>query len=119
MDFLLQANGVALPAPVSIESSNEIIWSANTGRSSNGSMVGTIVANKETFAIEWGVLTESEVKTIVEATSAKGFFSLTLRDSGQAVNMTVYRGSIQKQQLGYIGDGVFYYRSMSVSFIQK
>lgn len=119
MEFVLQANGVTLPAPVSIESSDELIWSENAGRNSTASMVGTVIASKKTFDIEWGILTESQVKTIADATTAKGFFPLNIRDSGQATTLTVYRGTIRKQQLGYIGDGAFYYKSVTVSFIQK
>ena len=35
---ILTANGVALPAPTVIKIDNEIIWSSNTGRKSNGIM---------------------------------------------------------------------------------
>lgn len=119
MDFVLQANGVTLPAPISIESTDELIWSENAGRDSNASMVGTVIASKSTFDVEWGILTESQVKSIVDATTANGFFPLQIRDSGQVTTLTVYRGTIRKQQLGYIGDGDFYYRSVTVSFIQQ
>ena len=39
----------ALPEPIEISSSDEIIWSANTERSSNGTMVGEAIAEKNDF----------------------------------------------------------------------
>lgn len=37
---ILKAGGVVLPAPVSITVNDEIIWSADTGRTMSGQMVG-------------------------------------------------------------------------------
>lgn len=115
--FVIKANGVTLPAPVAVRSSNETIWSENTGRSSSGKMVGTIVAQKGTFDVEWGVLTTGEMKTIKDSTAGE-FFTLEITEYGSTTSMTVYRSALSKELLGYAG-GVLYYLRANTSFIQQ
>lgn len=113
----LIAGGTTLPTPIKIESSEELIWSSNTGRSTSGEMVGTVIAEKTTVEIEWGVLPEADVKKIQQALSA-GFFTFKFYDCGE-VTIKVYRGTIKKEHLGYIGDGKYYYKSVTASVIQQ
>lgn len=114
-----QAGGVELPSPVKLTSSDEIIWSANTGRSTeSGKMIGDVVANKKTVDLEWGILTEAQMKVITTRLTS-GFFPFTFRDDGAVLTITAYRGTIKKEHLGYIGDGTYYYKSASVSIIQQ
>lgn len=117
MGYTIKAGGVTLPAPTKVTSSDELIWSSNTGRTSSGKLDGTLIANKLTVDVEWGILTETELKTIANATSG-AFFSLEVRDNNAAKTLQVYRGTLKKEQLGYIGDGIFYYRNATVSFIE-
>ena len=65
-----------------------------------------------------GILTESEVKKI-KNNLVKGFFPITFRDMGTTHTITVYRGTLTKEHLGYIGDGTYYYKSASVQIVQK
>lgn len=116
MAFVLKANGAVLPSPVRIRADDELIWSENTGRDSSGDMVGTIIAQKKAIEVEWGILTAAQMKQITDNVSGKGFFSLEMTEVG---TITCYRSTVSKEMLGYIGDGTFYYRSASVSFIQK
>lgn len=109
-----KASGVGLPAPVKITSNDEIIWSSNTGRDDAGLMLGTVVAEKRTIDITWGVLTQAQMEDIMAAMPA-GFFTFVL---GSA-SLTVYRGAFTGEQLGDIGDGNSYYRSLSVSVIER
>ncbi|MDO5547960.1 MAG: hypothetical protein Q4F79_05670 [Eubacteriales bacterium] len=114
----LKARGVTLPSPVKISSSDEIIWSSRTGRSAaSGKMLGDVIAEKKTIDVEWGILTETELNRIRHALTA-GFFSFSLYD-GEEVSIMVYRGTIQTEHLGYIGDGTYYYKSATVSIIQQ
>lgn len=113
MAYTIQAAGVTLPSPTKVTSSNEIIWSSDTGRNAAGAMMGTQVAKKRTYDVEWGVLSEAEVKQIQNAT-AEPYFSVTIG----AVTMRAYRGNIQGEQIGP-NNGVLYYRSLTVSFIEK
>lgn len=118
MAQILKAGSTILPAPVQITSSEEVIWSARTGRSAaSGKMIGDVIANKKTVDIQWGVLTEAEVRQIQDAL-VSGFFQFSLYDCGE-VTISVYRGTLQKEHLGYIGDGDYYYRSLTVSVIEQ
>ena len=108
MADILRSGGVVLPAPVSITVNDEIIWTSDTGRTMDGTMVGDPVANKKTVSIKWGVLPESD-----------GFFPFTFRDDGINVTIEVYRGTISKEQIGRLGDGIFWYRSVTVDIIQR
>lgn len=119
MAAVFKAGGTTLPSPVKVTTSNEIIWSSNTGRSTeSGKLIGDVIANKRTVDVEWGILTEAQVKTICNALP-DGFFSFSFRDDGEDLTITVYRGTIKKEQLGYIGDGTLYYKNASVSLIQQ
>lgn len=119
MAAVFKAGDVILPSPVKFTSSNEIIWSSNTGRSTeSGKMIGDVIANKKTVDIEWGILTEAQFRTIADALPS-GFFSFTFREGGTNLTITVYRGTIKQEHLGYIGDGTYYYKSASVSLIQQ
>lgn len=115
---ILWSGSTILPAPVSISVNDQIIWSSNTGRSAAGTMVGDVVAEKKDVSIKWGILTETELATIKKIMVA-GFFPISFRDDGVELNITTYRGTLTKEVLGYIGDGIYYYKSASVSIIQK
>jgi len=41
------------------------------------------------------------------------------RDDGVEITIKSYRGTLTKEHLGYIGDGTYYYKSASVSIVQK
>lgn len=114
---ILLCNGVALPAPVSLKVDDEIIWSTNTGRVDNGDMVGDVVAEKKTISIEWGVLKEDEMRLIKDSLSA-GFFSFSFYDGGN-ITMSAYRGTLSKELIGELGDGVRWYKKVTVKVIQK
>lgn len=115
---ILWSGSTTLPAPVEISVNDEIIWSSNTGRTANGKMVGDIVAEKKTVNIKWGVLTESEL-AVIKRVMIAGFFPFSFRDDGIDITIDSYRGTLSKEQIGWLGDGVFYYKSASVSVIQQ
>ena len=114
----LKSGSIVLPEPVELSTADEIIWSSNTGRVADGSMVGDIVAEKTTLSIKWGVLTSAEVATISNVLTA-GFHPITFQDDGVNITITQYRGTLQKEHIGYLTDGIYYYRSASVQLIQK
>ena len=118
MKDILRAGGVVLPAPVSISVNDEIIWTSATGRTMDGTMVGDPVADKKTVSIKWGVLPESEV-VLIRRTLTAGFLPFTFRDDGINVTIEVYRGTISKEQIGRLGDGIFWYRSVPVDSIPR
>lgn len=115
----ITVGGVALPEPTQLNSGDEIIWSSNAGRSpETGRMLGDVITQKKTLEIKWEYITESEA-ALIKSRLAAGFFPITFRDFGQNLTIDAYRGSLSKEHLGYIGDGVYYYKSVSVSLIQQ
>ncbi len=103
---------------VSMKVDDEIIWSSNTGRSTTGKMIGTVIAEKKTIDLTWGVLEETFVKKIKKYLCA-GFFPIRIHDAGEDVDIKVYRGTLSKEHLGYIGDGKYYYKSATVNIVQQ
>lgn len=114
----LKANGIILPSPVQIKSGHEIIWSSNTGRNAKGDTIGDVIAKKKTIDITWGILTESQLRTIDDNLIA-GFFPFIFYDKGIYLPVIAYRGTLSEEHMGYIGDGIYYYRSASVNVVQK
>jgi hypothetical protein len=84
------------PALGGMTITSEKIWSSNTGRSSSGKMLGTIVAIKSKINIKWGVLTTEEVAVIEKVVSnrSKPFVTMKYTDmTGTTVTKTVYFGT--------------------------
>ena len=109
-----------LPSPVSVQITEEQIWDENTGRVASGSMEGSPVATKMTYAIKWGVLKVNDTsdalhsfKTISD-NMPNGFFFF-----GTANNSTTkyYRSEITYDVI-QVGSTT-YYKDVSVSVIQK
>ncbi len=117
MAITIKGGGVTLPSPVSITAGNEIIWSSNTGRSASGKMIGDVIAEKTTFAVNWGVLTRAELESIRTAL-VSGFLTFSLIEDGTATTVTAYRGTLSAVLLGSFG-GVTYYKDATVSVIER
>ena len=83
-----------------------------------GEMIGDVITQKKNISIKWGVLTESELAVIKQVMIA-GFFPFSFRDDGVDLTISSYRGTLTKEQIGWLSDGIFYYKSASVSVIQK
>lgn len=116
--MILRCDNQELPAPVSIKVDDEIIWSSSTGRALDGTMLGDVVAEKKTLSINWGILKEDEMALIKNKLIARSF-PITFHDDGQDITITSYRGTLSKEVIGELDDGIFYYRSASVSIIQQ
>lgn len=117
MAITIRGGGAVLPSPVSVTAGHEIIWSSNTGRSASGRMIGDVIAEKQTFAITWGVLTRAELETI-QAALTSGFYPFSLVEDGTVTTITAYRGTLSAALLGSFG-GVTYYKDVTVSVIQQ
>ena len=118
MGSFLRSGDIWLPDPISLSVDDEIIWSSDTGRTMSGIMIGDIVAEKKNIGIEWAFLQESEVK-LIKSTIVAGFVPLTFRDAGEDITIMVYRGTLQKEAIGRLGDGIFWYRKVSTSIVQQ
>lgn len=115
---MLKSNGIELPSPVSLTVADEIIWTSDTGRTLAGLMIGDVVAEKKNLSIKWGILTEAEVM-FIKSRLVPGFFPFTFHDDGLDITIEAYRGTLTKEHLGDIGDGLYYYRSVSVDIVQR
>ena len=67
MALIIKCNDVILPAPTTLTTADEIIWSSNTGRSTvSAKMLGDVIAEKKTFSVGWQWLTSAERKIITD-----------------------------------------------------
>lgn len=117
MGIVIKAGNVTLPSPDTITTSHEVIWSANTGRSTSGKMIGDVIAEKITFAIQWGVLTKAQ-KDLIRNNLSSGFHPFTVTEDGTSTTIDAYRSTLTFDTLGTAG-GVTYYKNMQVSIIQQ
>jgi len=115
---ILKAGGTVLPPPVSLTINDELIWSEETGRTLSGLMVGEVVAEKKNISIKWGFMTEEDM-LLIKRNMASNFFPFTFHDDGIDLTIDVYRGTLSKEVLGNIGDGYFWYRSITVDIVQR
>ena len=115
---ILWSGSTVLPAPVSLSVNDEIIWISDAGRTLAGYMVGDPVAEKKTVSLKWGVLTEPQ-EVLINNTLVPGYFPFSFHDDGIDVTIQSYRGTLSKEQLGWLSDGIFYYKSVSVDIIQR
>lgn len=118
MSEVLMAGGVQMPPPVSMSVNDELIWTSDTGRLMDGTMVGEVVAQKKTVSIKWEYLTETEMLLILNNMTG-GFFNFTYHDDGANITIEVYRGTMAKERLPDVGDGIVRYRTVSVDIIQR
>lgn len=115
---VLKSGSVVLPAPVSLSVSDEIIWTSDTGRTLAGYMIGDVAAEKKNLSIKWGFLTEQDV-VLIKSRLIAGYFPITFHDDGLDITIESYRGTLTKDVLGDIGDGLYWYKSVSVDIIQR
>lgn len=115
--------GDKLPSPVEVSPTHEVIWSEDTGRAQSGinkaKMIGSVVAQKRTYNIKWGVLTEGEFSSLKSKMPA-GFYRFGLGTSvGGATSdsIVVYRSEINYSILP-IGNEV-YYKDVGCSVIEQ
>lgn len=121
-------NGVTVKEPKlgGVNVTDEPIWSANTGRSSSGKMIGDIVARKTTIEISWPPLTYAEMKAIRDAIISGGdFFTIIYPDiaSGSTLatmdtEKTVYCANIPRM-LYSTSANYKRYTDITIQFIEQ
>lgn len=117
----LYINGVKMPDPAleGITISREKIWSSNTGRTTSGKMVGTVVAVKTTLKIKWPPLTPAQMAVVENAVSGSAFVPVTFTDAtGQTVTKTMYFGTPSYTVYSW-ADGVQYIKDVTVDGIEQ
>lgn len=89
----LSINNVTMPDPAAegVTIATEKVWSANTGRTASGRMVGSVIARKTTIKLKWPVLTRTQAAVIEQAVSTGDFVPISYLDmAGNRVTKTVY-----------------------------
>ena len=118
MGKIIWSGSTVLPAPTSMSVSDEIIWTSDTGRTLSGYMTGDPVAEKKTVSRKWEYITEAELK-IIKNTLVPGYFPVSFHDDGIDVTIEAYRGTLAKEHLGQLSDGIYYYKSVTVDVVQR
>lgn len=111
-------NNNKLPSPVSVDMTREQIWDSKAGRNAKGKMIATYVAQKYTWNITWGVLTESEFSKIGSLLT-NGFFKF---NQGTPTSPPSSAGTYYRSEITYSNLQVGttrYYKDVSVSVIQQ
>ena len=108
--------GTALPVGdlVSCRRSDELLWSDGTGRSaSTGALCGSVVAEKFTYELRWGVIDQTTLNSIKSILPAK---SIVVKVNNVTVaSSTIYRSNIESEMVeGCAG----YYKDVTVSLIE-
>ncbi len=119
----LYINGTRMPAPKhqGVTISTEKVWSADTGRTASGKMVGTLIATKTKVKLEWPPLTMAEVALIEAAVSNANspFVPMRYTDmTGQTVTKTVYFGTPTYTMYSWAA-GIQYVTDVSVDAIEQ
>ena len=119
MAVIITVNGTSLPSSITgLKQSNELLWSEGTGRgATSGYLVGSVIAPKKTFAVQWDILTSSEYTALLAAIP-NGFFSLVIQIDGETIaSNNCYRGALAAEFVGSFGNN--YWRNVSVDFIER
>ena len=134
MKKLTDTNWTTLPEPKKegITITDEPIWASNTGRGSDGKMVGDIVAWKTTIQVEWAPLSFSQSQTIANALKGAGaFFQIRYNDfdarqsASYLQEKTVYCSNLPRTiyslaQLSSPSTKTFqYHTGITVTFIEQ
>lgn len=97
----LYIHGTEMPAPAlqGVTITKEPIWSAATGRTTSGKMVGEIIGYKHTLKIKWGVLTQAQAATVLGAIGRDDFFTVAFVDAGGTQrSLTMYASAVSFTQ---------------------
>lgn len=117
---VLTIGGVTMPTPAlgGVTVGREPIWSANTGRSASGKMVGTIVAVKTTIKVKWPPLTLAEAEKIENAVKGDFFTVVLKKDSSTVFSGTMYAGA-PTYTIYSVVSGLPYAEGMAVDLIER
>ena len=118
MALTIACDGVTLPDMTKAGRGDEMLWSDGTGRgATNGLLVGSVVAEKQTWSLEWGPLTTAEYD-VVRAIPI-GFFAVAVSDGSATVwEGTCYRSNVTGECMGTFG-GTTYWGGVTVQLTER
>ena len=109
------------PAKGGVTITDEPVWASNTGRGSDGKMIGDIVAWKTTVEVTWPPLTFSDASSIVTAlTGAGAFFNIKYYDTSTStmVEKTVYCSNVPRTMYS-LATAAQKHMGVTVTFIEQ
>ncbi|POP32279.1 hypothetical protein C3B58_12645 [Lactonifactor longoviformis] len=114
-------NGVTMPTlkKEGLTITKEKIWSKNTGRAADASMIGDIAGYKYKLQCQWPPLSRSEA-AIIDAAVTPAFFNVTFLDPGSNARITrmFYAGTPTYPVYSY-ANGTKTYQGVAVDLIEK
>lgn len=119
MALTISVNGTQLPGEiVEIRRGDELLWSDGTGRgATDGLLVGSVVAKKQTWTIRWGVVTQTDYDSIRGI--PQGFFTLLVMDGLSTLfSGSAYRSNVAAEHLGSFG-GTTYWKGVEVQLTER
>ena len=117
---LLKINSINLPAPTVLQPGIQDLDSGEgTGRNQSGELFRDRIAVKRAVHCEWGVLTKSEMATLLQVMSAPSF-TLTYPDPelGKMNTITAYVGDRTPAMCSAISDTDWMWLGLSVDFVE-
>jgi len=114
---MIAINGITLPEPVSIQTSDEDIIKKRT--TASGRIVIDYIATKKVVNVVWGTLTDAEAQQIINTINAnKPFFTLEFTDAGGTATITAYAEKIQRSIKSVYG-GEIIWAGMQITFKER
>ena len=119
MALTVTCGGVRMPPEiVELKRGDEMLWSDGTGRgATDGLLVGSVVARKQTWNIRWGML--DAVQYDVVRAIPPGFFTVLVADGQSTIwSGTCYRSNISGECAGAFG-GTTWWRGVEVQLTER
>lgn len=120
---VVKAGGTSLPGEVvSLARGDELLWSEGTGRSADsGKMAGSVVADKQTWTVGYGPMSNAAYASLRSALDASGFFTLSVKVAGTELvgsGKTFYRGAVSGELMGVYG-GTTWWDKINVKLVER
>lgn len=120
MAISIEVAGTRLPEGlVSLSRGSELLWSEGTGRAAaSGLMVGSVVAEKQTYTLTWGVIDQAAYNALIAA-FPPGFFAFRVVNDGNVLaDIMAYRSTVSGEHIGTHG-GKSWWRGVSVDIVER
>lgn len=115
----LFVGGVKMPPLKALTITHEKVWSSNTGRAADGTMIGDLICLKYKLQAEFVPITDAEAIAIEGAVSP-AFFSVQFWDpaTNSMQTRTMYAGTPSYPVMSYV-NGIKTYSGVTVDFIEQ
>ena len=114
---MIKINGVAIATPKVFEATVSDL-DGESNRNANGELIRDRIAVKRKINLEWGLLTQSEISTLLKAVSSV-FFTVTFPDPQLgATSKTMYVGDRTAPAYQY-KDGEVKWSGLKMNFIER